>query len=123
MLREVTPSWNMDPISGVGKQAFRAAQTAHHLLWRLSWSGKSDRKPRLLKNFNYKLNDKPPKLCYDIINRQTEPNSGKGDADMKTMTSANFCYECEQAVFQSEEYSYREVRPYQDKQQLAGSST
>lgn len=77
----------------------------------------------MLKNFNYKLNDKSSKLCYDTINRQTEPNFRKGDADMKTMTSANFYYECEQAIFQSEEYSYSEVRPYQDKQQLAGSST
>ncbi len=42
---------------------------------------------------------------------------------MKVITSANFCYECEQAVFQSEEYSYSKVRPYQDKQQLAGLST
>ena len=42
---------------------------------------------------------------------------------MKAMTSANFYYECEQAIFQSEEYSYCEVRPYQDKQQLAGLST
>lgn len=42
---------------------------------------------------------------------------------MKTMTSANFYYECEQAIFRSEEYSFGEVRPYQDKQQLAGSST
>ena len=41
---------------------------------------------------------------------------------MKTMTSANFYYEREQAIF-SEEYSCSEVRPYQDKQQLAGSST
>lgn len=42
---------------------------------------------------------------------------------MKTVTSANFCYEYEQAMFRSEEYSYCEVRPYQDKQQLAGSGT
>ena len=42
---------------------------------------------------------------------------------MKTMNTANF-YECElQAIFQVEEYSYCEVRPYQDKQQLAGLST
>ena len=33
---------------------------------------------------------------------------------MKAMTSANFYYECEQAIFQSEEYSCSEVRPYQD---------
>ncbi len=75
------------------------------------------------KKFNYKLNDKPQKLCYDTINRQTKPNFRKGDADMKAMTSANFYYECEQAIFQSEEYSCSEVRPYQDKQQLAGLST
>ena len=42
---------------------------------------------------------------------------------MKAMTSANYYYASEQAVFQSKEYSYSEVRPYQDKQQLAGSST
>ena len=42
---------------------------------------------------------------------------------MKAMTSANFYYECEQAIFQREEYSCSEVRPYQDKQQLAGLST
>ncbi len=77
----------------------------------------------LSKNFNYKLNDKPQKLCYDTINRQTKPNFRKGDADMKAMTSANFYYECEQAIFRSEEYSCSEVRPYQDKQQLAGLST
>ena len=41
---------------------------------------------------------------------------------MKVLTSANFYYECEQAIFQSEEYSCSEVRPYQDKQQLAGLS-
>lgn len=41
---------------------------------------------------------------------------------MKAMISANFYYECEQAIFQCEEYSYRKVRPYQDKQQLAGLS-
>ena len=33
---------------------------------------------------------------------------------MKAMTSANFYYECEQAIFRSEEYSCSEVRPYQD---------
>lgn len=75
------------------------------------------------KNFNHKLNDKPPKLCYDILNRQTKPNFRKGDANMKAITSANFCYEREQAIFRSEEYSYGEVRSYQDKQQLAGSGT
>ena len=42
---------------------------------------------------------------------------------MKAITSANFCYEREQAIFRSEEYSYSEVRSYQDKQQLAGSGT
>lgn len=42
---------------------------------------------------------------------------------MKAMTSANFYYECEQAIFRSEEYSCSEVHPYQDKQQLAGLST
>ena len=47
----------------------------------------------------------------------------KGDAAMKTLTSANFYYEREQAIFRSEEYSCSEVRPYQDKQQLAGWST
>lgn len=72
---------------------------------------------------NYKLNDKLPELCYDTINRQPKPNFRKGDADMKAMTSANFYYECEQAIFQSEKYSCSEVRPYQDKQQLAGLST
>ncbi len=41
---------------------------------------------------------------------------------MKAMITANF-YECEmQAIFQAEEYSYCEVRPYQDKQCLVGLS-
>lgn len=42
---------------------------------------------------------------------------------MKAMTSANFYYEYEQAIFRNEEYGCSEVRPYQDKQQLAGLST
>lgn len=42
---------------------------------------------------------------------------------MKTMITANV-YECEmQAIFLIEEYSYYEVRPYQDKQRLVGLST
>ena len=41
---------------------------------------------------------------------------------MKAMITANF-YECEmQAIFQAEEYGYCEVRPYLDKQCLAGLS-
>ncbi len=41
---------------------------------------------------------------------------------MKAMITANF-YECElQAIFQVEEYSYYEVRPYQDKQRQVGLS-
>jgi hypothetical protein len=74
------------------------------------------------KEFNYKLNDKPQKLCYDIINRRTQPKTRKGDRTMKAMITANF-YECElQAIFQAEEYSYYEVRPYQDKQRQVGLS-
>ena len=42
---------------------------------------------------------------------------------MKVLTSANFYYEREQAIFRSEGFSCSEVRPYQDKQQLAGLST
>ena len=42
---------------------------------------------------------------------------------MKTMNTANF-YECElQAIFLTEEYSYGEVRPNQDRQRLVGLST
>lgn len=41
---------------------------------------------------------------------------------MKAMITANF-YECVlQAIFQAEEYSYYEVRPYQDKQRQVGLS-
>ena len=65
--------------------------------------------------FNYKLNDKPEKLWYSTLRNQ-EQHSTERNYTMKTISSAIFYMREWQAIFQCEEYSFSEVRPYQDKQ-------
>lgn len=66
------------------------------------------------EKFNYKLNDKPEKMWYSTFRNQ-EQHSTERNYTMKTISSAIFYMSEWQAIFQCQEYSFSEVRPYQDK--------
>ena len=71
--------------------------------------------PVYTETFNYKLNDKPEKMWYSTLRNQ-EQHSTERNYTMKTISSAIFYMSEWQAIFQCQEYSFSEVRPYQDKQ-------
>ena len=71
--------------------------------------------PVYTETFNYKLNDKPEKMWYSTLRNQ-EQHSTERNYTMKTISSAIFYMSEWQAILQCQEYSFSEVRPYQDKQ-------
>lgn len=88
-----------------------------------SWYNQSPSKRTKNKSFNYKLNDKPVKMWYSTFRNQ-EKHSAERNYTMKTISSAIFYMSEWQAIFQCQEYSFSEVRPYQDKQKnMIGLST
>lgn len=66
----------------------------------------SEERRSSIQKINHKFNDKRENLCYNNTIKQTTTFLRKETYIMKTLTSAIFFCECEQAVFQYEEYSF-----------------